>query len=59
MSLPEWRKEIDRIDAEVLELLNRRAEMAQQIGLAKASTRSHYFTPEREHNVFKRLATLN
>ena len=59
MSLPEWRKEIDRIDAQVLELLNRRAELAQQIGHAKASTRSHYFTPEREHSVFKRLTTLN
>ena len=59
MSLPEWRKEIDRIDAEVLELLNRRAGLAQQIGQAKSTTRSHYFTPEREHIVFKRLATLN
>ena len=59
MSLPEWRKEIDRIDAEVLELLNRRATLAQQIGHAKANTRSHYFTPEREHIVFNRLQTLN
>ena len=59
MSLPEWRKEIDRIDAEVLELLNRRAGLAQQIGQAKATTRTHYFTPEREHIVFDRLNTLN
>ncbi len=59
MSLPEWRKEIDRIDAEVLELLNRRASLAQQIGHAKSSARSHYFTPEREHIVFNRLFSLN
>lgn len=59
MSLPEWRKEIDRIDAEVLQLLNRRAELAQQIGHAKSRSRSHYFTPEREHNVFNRLFSLN
>ena len=59
MSLPEWRKEIDRIDEQVIQLLNRRAELAQQIGLAKSSTRSHYFTPEREHNVFKRLLSVN
>lgn len=59
MSLPEWRKEIDRIDEQVLQLLNRRAELAQQIGHAKSSSRSHYFTPEREFNVFKRLISLN
>jgi len=59
MSLPEWRKEIDRIDEQVVQLLNRRAELAQQIGHAKSHTRSHYFTPEREHTVFKRLLSLN
>lgn len=59
MSLPEWRNEIDRIDEQVIELLNRRAYLAQQIGLAKSRTRSHYFTPEREHIVYKRLLELN
>jgi chorismate mutase/prephenate dehydratase len=59
MSLPEWRKEIDRIDEQVLQLLNRRAELAQQIGHAKSSARSHYFTPEREHTVYKRLQQMN
>lgn len=59
MSLPEWRKEIDRIDEQVIGLLNRRAQLAQQIGQAKSSSRSHYFTPEREHIVYKRLLSLN
>ncbi|MCS6775367.1 MAG: prephenate dehydratase [Chloroherpetonaceae bacterium] len=59
MSLPEWRKEIDRIDEQVIQLLNRRAELAQQIGHAKSRARSHYFTPEREHIVFNRLLSLN
>ncbi|HEV2474256.1 MAG TPA: chorismate mutase, partial [Chthonomonadales bacterium] len=59
MSLPEWRKEIDRIDEQVLLLLNRRADLAQQIGRAKTRAGSHYFTPEREHTVFKRLLSLN
>jgi chorismate mutase/prephenate dehydratase len=59
MSLPEWRKEIDRIDEQVIGLLNRRADLAQQIGHAKSHTRSHYFTPEREHIVYKRLLALN
>src|SRR2546423_1227884 len=59
MSLPEWRKEIDRIDEQIIGLLNRRAVLAQQIGQAKSNTRSHYFTPEREHIVYKRLQSLN
>lgn len=59
MSLPEWRKEIDAIDAEMLDLLNRRASLAQQIGHAKSRENSHYFTPEREYNVFQRLTSLN
>ena len=54
MSLNELRKEIDSLDEQMLELLNRRARLAQEVGHTKSATRSHYFTPEREHNVFKK-----
>lgn len=59
MSLPEWRKEIDRIDEQVVQLLNRRADLALQIGHAKSSTRSHYYTPEREQSIYKKLLGHN
>jgi chorismate mutase/prephenate dehydratase len=59
MSLSDLRKEIDQIDEQLIELLNRRAELAQEVGKHKARSRSHYFTPEREQTVFKRLAGLN
>jgi chorismate mutase domain of proteobacterial P-protein, clade 2 len=59
MSLSDLRKEIDRLDEQVIELLNRRAEIAQEIGRHKARSSSHYFTPEREQSVFKRLASIN
>ena len=59
MSLSDLRKEIDRIDEQIVGLLNRRAELAQEIGKHKARSRSHYFTPEREHTVFKRLLASN
>ena len=59
MSLPEWRKEIDRIDTEVIQLLNQRAELAQQIGHAKSHTNTHFFNPEREQAVFKKLLSNN
>src|SRR6266540_24582 len=59
MSLSDLRKEIDQIDEQVIKLLNRRAEIAQEVGQHKARSRSHYFTPEREQTVFKRLTALN
>lgn len=59
MNLSDLRKEIDRIDEQMLQLLNRRAELAQEVGHHKQRTRSHYFTPEREQTVYKRLLSLN
>ncbi len=59
MGLPELRKEIDQVDEQVIALLSHRAELAQQVGHAKSHTQSHYFTPEREQSVFKRLLSLN
>jgi chorismate mutase/prephenate dehydratase len=59
MSLHDLRKEIDHIDEQIIALLSRRAEIAQEIGHHKARTRSHYFTPEREQTVYKRLIGLN
>ena len=59
MSLNELRKEIDSLDEQMLELLNRRAKLAQEVGHNKSATRSLYFTPEREHNVFKKLLSMN
>lgn len=59
MSLPEWRNEIDALDNQMLELLSQRASLVQQIGHAKSRENSHYFTPEREYNVFQRLLSLN
>lgn len=59
MSLSDLRKEIDKLDEQIIGLLNRRAELAKEIGQRKAQARSHYFTPEREQTVFKRLASLS
>jgi chorismate mutase/prephenate dehydratase len=59
MSVHDLRKEIDRIDEQILELLSRRAEIAQEIGKHKARSKSHYFTPEREHTVLERILRKN
>ncbi len=59
MDLNDLRKEIDRIDAEMLHLLNKRALTAMEIGKQKLRTRGSYFAPERERQVLERLTSSN
>jgi chorismate mutase-like protein len=54
-----WRAEIDRIDAQLLELVNQRAHCAIEIGMVK---RKHSFAldvPEREAQIVERLTQQN
>ncbi len=53
------RTRIDAIDERLVELLNARAELAREVGKAKAATGSAIFVPHREQEVFKRLGALN
>ncbi|MEM5789489.1 MAG: chorismate mutase [Syntrophobacteraceae bacterium] len=53
------REEIDRIDSELLGLLNRRMELAAGVGRIKASKGIPLFHPEREEIIFNRLSTMN
>lgn len=50
------RVEIDRIDREVVTLLNRRARMARRIGVLKAKLGTPIFEPGREAEVLARVA---
>jgi len=59
MEINELRQEIDQIDRQVLELLNRRASIAKEIGMHKQRTKNSYFIPERESQVFNKLVTAN
>ncbi len=58
-SLDAIRADIDRIDEELLALLNRRAELAIEVGHRKAQDRKRTFAPEREKRVLGRLESLN
>jgi chorismate mutase/prephenate dehydratase len=55
------RTEIDAIDAQLLELLNRRARCAQQVGQIKADHGEAGFAyrPEREAQVLRRIQEIN
>jgi chorismate mutase/prephenate dehydratase len=58
-SLDALRKKIDHVDAKLVELLNERASLAQQIGHAKSLDGQEIFVPGREKEIFKRISTLN
>jgi chorismate mutase/prephenate dehydratase len=54
-----FREEIDRIDDVILELLNKRAKLAIEIGKEKASRNLEFYSPERERVIFERLSANN
>ncbi|HEV2609466.1 MAG TPA: chorismate mutase, partial [Noviherbaspirillum sp.] len=53
------REQIDAIDAQILDLLNQRARVAQQVGHVKAETNAPVFRPEREAQVLGSVAARN
>ncbi len=59
MDLKKLRNEIDRLDLEMLEILNRRLKVAQQIGKVKKSRQEEIYAPEREKEVISNLIKKN
>ncbi len=53
------RTEIDAIDGEILQLLNRRAEIALRVGAAKTDANASLCDPDRESEVLHRLIDEN
>jgi chorismate mutase/prephenate dehydratase len=53
------REQIDAIDAQILDLLNRRARVAQEVGHVKAEVNAPVFRPEREAQVLAGVALRN
>ena len=53
------RVQIDAIDAQILDLLNQRARLAQEVGHVKAETNAPVFRPEREAQVLRGVAERN
>ena len=53
------RKEIDGIDASLLELLNKRASLAVEIADIKRKTKLKFHVPERERAILDRITSMN
>ncbi|MGF1655404.1 MAG: prephenate dehydratase [Verrucomicrobiales bacterium] len=59
MNLEQLRTQIDSIDGQVLELLNRRADFVHQVGEVKRQAGAEFYAPEREEQLLRRLAERN
>lgn len=57
--LEKLRREIDEIDNEILNLLNRRANVVIEIAHIKRNEKAKFYSPEREREILKRLTALN
>lgn len=58
-SLTKFREQIDRLDTQILTLINRRARLAAHIGHVKRQEGANTYVPSREQQIFTRLAELN
>ena len=59
MDLNRLRKEIDSIDAHLIELLNKRADVTKKIGKVKLSKKEPVYVPDRETEVYRALVARN
>jgi len=59
MTLGEIRSRIDEIDAQLLELLNQRADLVHEVGLLKKRDGVSIYAPEREEKLLRSLIELN
>jgi chorismate mutase / prephenate dehydratase len=59
MDLQELRQQIDEIDNQMLELLNKRVEVVKKVGELKRATNTIIYRPEREKAIIDRLAAMN
>jgi chorismate mutase/prephenate dehydratase len=57
--LKEIREKIDKIDDEILTLLNKRMELVKKVGELKNTTNAPIYRPEREKEIIERLAKLS
>lgn len=57
--LDRLRKEIDQINEDILELLNKRAAVAIEVGKVKKKAKSAFHVLDREHKIYQKLARIN
>ena len=59
MNLSDWRRRIDEIDKQLVELLNARSQCALEIGKLKQAAKIPLYQPERENEVLANAESNN
>ncbi len=59
MDLSKLRKEVNDIDARIVKLLEKRAEVSRKIGTVKNKKKSSIYVPDREKEVYRRIVALS
>ncbi|MCC6132541.1 MAG: prephenate dehydratase [Acidobacteria bacterium] len=59
MDIDELRARIDAVDDELLNLLNERARLVEEVGLIKQQLQRPFYVPGRERSIIERLLGLN
>ena len=59
MDIADWRKKIDELDRQLVQLLSERAQAAVEIGRLKRNTNLPIYEPERERIVFENVQEMN
>jgi chorismate mutase-like protein len=59
MDISDWRKKIDALDLQIVELLNQRAQAAREIGKLKEATDMPVYEPNREEVIFENVRSHN
>ena len=59
MDIADWRKQIDELDRQIVELINRRAQAAHEIGKLKINTSMPIYEPDRERAVLSNVVEAN
>lgn len=59
MDIAEWRKKIDEIDEQLVQLIGQRAHAARAIGELKRNSDLPVYEPQREQQVFDHVRRVN
>jgi chorismate mutase len=59
MDIADWRKKIDEIDQKLVDILNQRAQAAQEIGRLKRDAQLPIYEPDRERIVLTQVQEMN
>jgi chorismate mutase-like protein len=59
MSVDDWRRRIDEIDKQLVDLLNERSRCAIEVGKIKHEQKMRIYDPEREREVIRKVCLNN